>query len=424
MNAAPYPRPTPHRPPSLRPLRPHRLLPSALRWAGPISVTALLLVACGEPPADNAAAGEAKAAAKADDPVIRIPVEVDAVERRAFSRGITLAGTVEASRTAAVSAELGGRLLSLDADEGDHVEAGKTLARIDGGSIRVQLAQAEANVKLADAQLGLASTQLKRTRRLVKGKVLDESKLDQALYGERQARAAKRVAEAGADVVRDQLRKAKLHAPISGTVVRRAAEPGELVSPGMPLLQIADFDTVKVVLDVPEQHIARVRVGSEVRLQVGALAGLTDTNRRLVGAVSHVPMMAHGGSRTYPVEVSIPNPDGALRGGMLARASLTLETLEDVVVVPLDALVDEPGQGTRPPATVVFVVDGAGSEGIAKRVPVQTGASQGDEVVVTAGLQGGERLIVVGQRRVVDGDLVEVVTPALPEASTRAAAAQ
>jgi len=202
-------------------------------------------------------------------------------------------------------------------------------------------------------------------------------------------------------------------------VMKRSAELGEIVGPGAPLFVIGQFDKMKLVLDVPERDIGSVMVGAPVDLTVASLG-----DRQLTGSVTRVPRQAHTKTRTFPVEVTVDNTvgktGGKLRAGMMARAALVLEKLPDQVVVPVDALVDEPTATLSAVTTVVFLA----KDGKAQRRVVVSAATQGDRVVITQGLRGGEKLIVVGQRRVVHGDRIRVVEPKLAPAKKKPSAVQ
>lgn len=367
------------------------------RTPAPLFAVALLMAAllgCNKP------AEEKAAPATGAETEARVPVETHTTGRKTFVRRLVLPGQFEAVRTARLAVELPGRVLALPVEEGQPVQRDQVLIKLDPTSVRAQAAQAQAGVEQARAQLELARTTLARTEKLAAAKVVDAARLDQARIGKRQAAAALKLAQAAEELATATLRKTVVRAPFAGTLTQRTLEPGEVASPGPPQLVVSDFSSMKLVLQVPEQSVAQVQKGQEVTVRVSALGDETRT-----GTVARVPMQGDLRSRTYAVELAVPNADGRLRAGMSGTAELVLETLPDRVVVPLDGLVDEPPRGREPGRTVVFLAEG----GKARRVVVKAGAMQGEEAMVESGLEGGEQLIVVGQRRVVDGDLISVV---------------
>ncbi len=343
---------------------------------------------------DPAAAGDDKKAT-----IHRIAVETRAVHRARFVQRLMLFGQFEPVRTARVSVEMPGRVIDLKGEEGARVEAGTVLIRQDSTMARAQLAQADAGVAQGEAAVASARNQLARAEKLARSKVIDQARLDAARLGFKQAVAAKNVAIAGRKLASASLAKLMVKAPMSGTVVKQSVEVGEVANPGAPLLTLADFSTVTLMVDVPERNVSRVQLGSKIPLTVAAL-----DDEKFLGVVTRIPMQADARNRTYSVEIEVSNPRGVLRGGMTARVSLLLSEQEQQVVIPLDAVIDEPTATLSAITSVVFVVE----HGKARRVVVKTGAMQGHTVLIEAGLKGGEQLIVVGQRRVVDGDAVRV----------------
>ncbi len=370
-------------------------------------VVASLLVLTG-----SGCRGEAKPADKAAATVNRVPVETTLVRRSTFEQRLRAPGSFQPIRVARIAVEMPGRLLELPFREGDRVEMDALLARLDSRIARAQLGQANAALAQVRVQQDLARTTLARVKKLAASKLVDQAQQDQAAAAERQARSAAQMAEASRDLAAASLAKLKILSPIAGQVLSRHVEVGEVVSPGAPLLVLADLSSMKLVVDVPERAVDAIRVGQTATVRINAL-----TNAVRKGTVTHVPATANTDTRTYPVEITVDNSDGRIRGGMMARAELVLESLADQVVVPLDALVDEPPVRGAAGITVVYLVDG----GAARRVPVVSGEMEGEEVRIEAGLSGGEKLIIVGQRRVVDGDAVEIISraPAAEAAAQR-----
>jgi membrane fusion protein (multidrug efflux system) len=208
------------------------------------------------------------------------------------------------------------------------------------------------------------------------------------------ATSAWRAAEARVKQAELRLERSVITAPISGVALSREVEPGEVVAPGAPITELLRLDRLKAVAGIPENDIAAFQVGGEATIEVDAFPG-----RTFEGRIHLIGPAAVGPSRTFPTEVAIDNRSGELRPGMIARVALVKRTLDDVIVVERDVLQD------RDAGPVAVVAEG----GVASVRELTLGASEGNLVVVEAGLEPGELLIVTGQRGLIDGQPVAVV---------------
>lgn len=195
-----------------------------------------------------------------------------------------------------------------------------------------------------------------------------------------------------------QLANTRVVAPFAGTVEARLMEPGELASPGQPVVRLVGAGGVKVTAGVPERYAGEIERGTQVRVTPNAY-----TVEPRGGRVSFVGLAIDEGSRTFPIEVSVENADRALKPSMVVRLEVTRDVLEGAISVPQAAVVrDERG-------TSVFVaVPAPGAGTVAARRVVELGPSSGDEVVITSGVEAGDRIIVSGQAGLAEGDLVRI----------------
>lgn len=186
---------------------------------------------------------------------------------------------------------------------------------------------------------------------------------------------------------------AEVASTIDGVVKSVLTEVGATVSPAMALFQVVDLDTVEVAVNVPEKRLARVREGLPAELTVLSYPG-----RVFHGTVALLSPVLDPVSRTLEARVRIDNPALALKPGMFAEVRLLLRQEQQIVRVPLAALVD------RADGQVAFVV----REGRARRVAVRTAFVQEDTAAVESGISAGEMVVVVGQQNLNDGDEVTV----------------
>ena len=401
--------------------------PAALALVG-----ALALSACG----GEDAAETAPPVAPADRAV---PVDVLVASPGLFEDSIELTGTVEADNDATLSPDVPGTLTYVAA-VGTFVRAGQTVAQVrastqqagvsqaraQAGTAEAGIAQAQAGVEAAraqrqaaQAQFDLAQDQYQRQLPLYRDSILSalefrqveqqlasaraqvaqaDAGIAQAQGQLRAARAQVSAANAGVQSARSQLANTRVVAPFAGVVEARLMEPGELASPGQPVVRLVGSGSVKVTAGVPERYAGEIERGTQVRVAPNAY-----TVEPRGGRVTFVGLAIDDASRTFPIEVAVENADRSLKPSMVVRLDVTRDVLEGAISVPQQAVLrDERG-------TSVFVaVAGEGAATVAARRVVELGPSSGDEVVLTSGVQAGDRIIVSGQTDLAEGDLVRI----------------
>ena len=196
----------------------------------------------------------------------------------------------------------------------------------------------------------------------------------------------------------EHLKRTVVRAPFAGVIEDRRVDVGATVTPGDAIVRLVDLDPIKVFAGVPERYATDVQVGAPAQLTFQALGGQTlDASIRYVGAT------VNPSNRTFPIEVVLQNPGGRIKPEMVANMSVTRRRVERAIVVPQDALVRvEDGY-------VAYVVAERGGTQVAEVRPVELGPARRNLVVVESGLSVGDRLVVVGQKSVADGDRVNVV---------------
>lgn len=349
---------------------------------------ALLLAAALALPACGGGAEEAEAApAEGTAPAgfeRSVNVEVEPVEPRPFTEFVTVTGAVEANRDVVIEAEESGVVRQVYRDRGSDVGAGQAIARIDDRVLSAQVAQARAAAELAQ-------TTYERRKALWENEKIGS----EIAYLE--ARSNAEQAAANLATLQQRLARTVVRAPFAGSLEDRMVEVGTSVSPGTPVARIVDTSPVKVVGAVPERFAADVTTGRDVAIRFDAIG------TEATGTLSFVGAAVDQRSRTFPIEARVENPDGRFKPQMSANIRLPLREFEDAIVIAQDALIrDEDG-------FVVYVAVQDGDGWMAEVRPVQTGAADGGRIVIETGLEAGDRVIVLGQHRVSDGDRVNVV---------------
>ena len=271
-------------------------------------------------PAATLAAGQTAAATPAQAPMTVRVQTLSAVNR---TREITVRGHTEASRTVTVKAEIAGSIIELRVNKGDRVTQGQVIARLDLADRAARLSEAQANgaAKQLDYNIAKALT--------------DQG--NQALNRLVAAQAALEGANAALARVELEIDKTKIRAPFAGLVEDRQAQMGDFINAGAAVAMVVDDDPFLVVGAVSENEVGDVKVGTR------ANATLID-GRTVRGTIRFLATVADPQTRTYRVEMSVPNPQHNMRGGMTTTMIIPVGTTT-AHLVPTSALVlDDKGQ--------------------------------------------------------------------------------
>ncbi len=361
---------------------PHAASPSWRR----IAVAAALAVLVAMPLAGCSGGGE---------PVGQQPKEVRAevtvAQRTQIPRTVTATGELRAENTVEVATRMMGVVREVMVREGQAVVAGECLVRIDETDVLAQKRQAEAALAEARAVLANAETNLARFERLFAEQSVSRSQLDDVRTGRDRARAAAQRAEAALAEIAAHLGYLRVQAPTAGTVTRRLVDPGDMASPGMPLVILEQRNVMKVRAGVSERDIDLIDVGAEVTIAVTSLGQQVFT-----APVARITPAANPLSRTFDIEAYLPNEDGRLRTGMFARVDVPVGTRE-AVLAPSEAV------HARGQLTGVWLVD---EQDTIRLRWVRTGRRVGGDVEIISGLLGGETVVLRADLPLVEGDKV------------------
>lgn len=312
----------------------------------------------------------------------RLPTNVTIMEISPSSlmEYVDLTGVTEAFIDVTISSEEGGIIETLNFDKGQWVKKGKELARVNAKFI-------EAILHEAKADLALKESNYQRAEKLFARKSITEQ---ERLEMQSQFQMAK----ARFELARIRLEKAIMESPINGVVIEKNVEEGEFVPPGGSIGRIQDLSRIKVAASLPESELPYIKEGREVKMTFDGIPGQAFT-----GEISYIGSAADDVTRTFPLEIILPNKEGKLKSGMVARLSIVKRIFENAVVIPQDALVQtESGM-------VAFVLNGNHAS---RRIVKMITASEG-KVVIEDEIHFGEQLIVTGQNDLVDNQVVKVV---------------
>jgi RND family efflux transporter MFP subunit len=356
---------------------------------------------------ETTAAAEAKPRVNAAPPR-RIPV----------GQAASLPGSIEPLRETTVFARTSGYVKRRLVDIGDKVTEGQLLAELETPEIQQDLLQAQAS--LAEAQsalaqaktsLGFARTSLDRSNALVPEGLasqqdldLKKSAFDTGNNGVRSAEATIRSREATVHRLMELTAFAKVTAPFAGTVTSRTIEVGALVTAGngagQAMFKVAEIDTLRVFVSVPQVYAPLVRVGEEAKVSVREYPG-----RAFPGTITRAAGALDPSSRTMLTQIEVPNKDHALLPGMYAQASLHLAAVNPPLLIPASSLVF----GAE--GTAVLVV---GPDQRVRRKKIVIEGDYGADLGIAEGIDAADRVISNPSERLAEGLEVEVVVPPAP----------
>ncbi|WP_418602366.1 efflux RND transporter periplasmic adaptor subunit [Hwangdonia sp.] len=305
-----------------------------------------------------------------------------------FTHYLELQGSVNTKKLLVLYPEYSGILTKVYVKEGQSVNKGQTLAKIDDGGLNQQLAQAE-------IQTALSKTTFERQERLWNQKIGSEIQYLQAKSNyEAQAKAVNQI--------KQQLAKTVVRAPFSGTIDDVITDQGSVVGAGQtPLMRIVNLDDMYIETDVPESYITNVTVNKNVKVEFPVLGKSIDAKIRQAGN------FINPANRTFKIEVAVPNKDKSIKPNLTAKLKINDYTNENALLIPL-SIISENANGEQ----YIYVVNNknGNNEGVAERVFIETGKTQGDVIEILSGINDGSEIVNEGARSVKDGQEVKILT--------------
>lgn len=318
---------------------------------------------------------------EAAEEVTAIPVETATVRKdsvAAFYSGTT---TVESDQQATVVSQITGVVLEIRAEEGQYVEAGTVLARVEPDRYRLE-------VQRGDATLKRLEMDYQRKKELFDRKLVSAEDFER-VSAEFEAQKAQ-VALAQLD-----LQYTEIRAPISGYVSERLVRAGNLVELHQPVYRITGYDPLLAVLHVPERELSVLHPGLEVSVRLDALPGQVFS-----GTVTRISPVVDPATGTFRVTAEIDDPQDLVKPGLFGRVDILYDLRENVPVIPRTAVITEDEQNH------VFVI---GAEGSVERRAIRLGYERNGIIEVIDGVSAGEQVVTAGKGSLSDGARVEVI---------------
>jgi membrane fusion protein, multidrug efflux system len=308
-------------------------------------------------------------------------VKIREIKGEEFSEVYKVVGTVKPNSSAKLSSEEGGIITYLSKDKGSSVRRGETIVVLKKDFDKASYDQALSQYELAKDNYVRAE------------KLFMENATTEQMYTN--AKLQFNIAEKTVEMFRTRLGKGYITSPISGVVDAKFMNLGEMTGPGVPIISIVDISKVKIQAGIPEKYVTQLTKGRSVDITFDVLP-----DDEFEGKISFISPTLNPQSRTFDIEIILDNSGRKLKPEMSANIFISNMDIDDAVVLERDLFVDNGDE------QFVFVLE----NDIAKKKIISIGGSSDNKVLVTEGLNIGDKLIYYGFRALADGDKVKVVS--------------
>lgn len=340
------------------------------------------------------------------------PVTVAEVRNYTGTEGVNYSASIVPYQQVPVSFKSGGYVTSIlqrkgvdgrvrNLQMGDFVKKGTVLATVRQNDYQQSVDQYKGQLEQAKAGAQKSQQDWARAQVLYKASAMTQPDYDAAKAQYDSSQGSVATAQAGVAQAEQALADCEVRSPLDGQVLARNIELGVLVGAGTNAFTLGETSTVKAIFGIPDTVLGVVKLGQKQTIQ-------TETyNQQFLGQVTAIAPQADQKSRTFQVEVTIPNSQELLKSGMVATLVLgQANATQPAMVVPISAIVSAP-DGSK--AFNVFVVQHEADKDVARRRVVTPGAAFGNMVAIVSGLNIGERVLVNGATLVNDGQTVRVI---------------
>lgn len=292
-----------------------------------------------------------------------------------------VSGNIEGMKTVKTGFQVAGRIAGIKGEEGSIVSKGAEIAWLDPTNYAIAK-------ELADVQVAQVTDEFKRISILHERNSVSESDFMKCKYTLDGAVAQQKLRA-------KDLADTKLYAPISGILLKKMGEAGEMISAGMPVLVISDISKVKVNAYIPENRLKDIKIGQDVKIRIDAIDAVRN------GKIAEVGGMADPTTRAFTVKTIVDNPGNSIRPGMIAAVTFTTSDSVMTATVNSAALLRTPdGQ------PYVYVADKERKQAFRRNVSI--GAVRDNRIEVSSGLEAGETVVVGGTHKLSNGSKINI----------------
>ncbi len=338
-----------------------------------------------------------------------VPVSVTPIVKGSIEESISYFGNVEAKYSIPIYPKTPERVEKFFVDDGDYVKKGQKLIQINNDQLKYSVNQAKAGFKSAKSQYKNTLQEYRRTKTLFEENAISKSQYDQIKTQKEMGANSVNQAEAALNTANKMLNDALVTAPISGYVSNRNFDDGDMASPQQPLLRISQMDMVKVITEISERDILKVKIGMKARIKVNAFQ-----NEVFYGKINRISPVIDLKTRTVKVIIVVNNSDLKLKPGMFSKVNIITNSEDNGFVLNKNYILektetvmnsDDLRDKTIEKRYFVFTV----KDDIAIRKEVTIGLKSKYKYEIVSGLEGNELIITKGLSNVVDSSLVKVV---------------
>ncbi len=336
-----------------------------------LTATALNIAGCGQK----------KTAAETAQASPAIPVVVKQTHSSATVNEISISGNIEGNQTVKLGFLVAGKINYIAIPEGSSIGAGQLLSSLEPENYRIAK-------DMSDASLTQVQDEYNRLQTMHERGSVSEGDFTKISNGLKQAAAQNRLQA-------KNLSDTRLVSPISGVLLKKGTEVGEIVGSGMPLFVVSDIRTVKVSAALPESELQYVKIGQQARVYVSAL------DSTFTGKVTEVGSAAEATTRAFTVKIELANPQLLIRPGMTAEVKLAAGVHQQLLALPGEAILHDIDN-----SAYVFVADKAKNQAFKRKVTL--GTMVGNDIVITSGLREDDWVVVGGQHNLHDGFAITI----------------
>jgi len=340
-------------------------------------LAALLLSACQ--PGDSAADND-------DEEDAAIPVEIATPSRGTVQAMYTGTAPIEAFADATVIAKVGGEVREILVEEGDDVQRGQVLARLDGDRLRLEKEQAE-------AQLRKLRGDYQRNIDLKDKGLISEGDFEKIRF-ELEALQAK------FDLASLELDYTEIRAPIDGVISERYIKLGNTIEVNAQTFKVTSLEPLVSYLHVPEREYRRIETGQPATVEIDALAGT-----HFEATVARISPVVDPATGTFKITIEVTDDERRLKPGMFGRIRIVYDSRANAMLIPRGAVIEESGE------SFVYVV----TDGKADKRVVRTGYADGGNIEIVEGVAERDEVVVVGQTSLKNGSSVSIINRSTDE---------
>lgn len=313
-----------------------------------------------------------------DTPVI--PVEVSNVSRGNISAYYSNTATLEAEQEATVVSKVRGIIEKIYVEEGDRVQAGQVIAKIEDEQYQIEADRAK-------AALDRLYNEYQRNQELFERELIAAEAFQNSQYEYESQKATY-------DLAALNLEYTSVRSPISGIISRRFVKAGNMIGTDQQMYRVTDFSPLQAILHIPEHEMSKIRQDQRAELRVDALP-----NETFIGHVERISPVVDSETGTFKVTIYVDETRDMLRPGMFGRVKIVYDTRENTRMIPKSAVISEDL------AESVYVI----KDSLAFKKVIQTGYTNGSNVEVVDGLDDGEMVVTIGQGSLQDSSKVSII---------------